>query len=799
MSDFTAVQLLNQLTPVIITGGYVPRGAYAAGTDYAVGDSVDYLGSSYVMYVDAAAGTAPTDTTKWQVLANKGDTGSTGATGSTGSTGATGASITSAAFSSNDIVFTKDDTNTVTLTDAAITLKGATGATGGTGTLEDLGGATKALDNLASVAINTSLISDTDSTDDLGSTTKQWANVHTDRLVSTIADLVIENDLSDGDITFKVNDGGVDKTVMTLDGATGNVGIGTTSPSYSLDVAGGMRGNYLLLNNSGGASSPSIQLGGDADTGIFGSANTVAFTNNGTEAMRISGGKVGIGTMSPGAKLDVNSGIGDNTVGLKVVGSPATGTFTDDYGLVRTKAAAAIGTGFGTTGGAALNVYTYTKDAALFVNGDGNVGIGTTGPTSKLQIVGTDGAWSSSFKGNLNIVGAADNSLSVGSYGTSPYAVWLQSGDNRNGGTTTYPLVLNPIGGNVGIGTTSPGGTAANGFTLGANSRVLELNSAAISTGYPSLYLRNSNRSVGLDITVDPVTTGTVFLDSRYPTVSPTTPGGFRFRVATDSTAVDALSINNSGNVGIGTTSPEASLQISKTLSNAPYKALILQNNDSGVRLASTIYMDFANDNTAVPRARILSGGETDWSGYDGYLSFLTDDDGTLGERVRITSTGNVGIGTTAPTNILSLGGNSARTFWLERHTTANTAGNTLTVTAGGATSGATDKAGGDLILTPGLSTGTGESGVQIKGVPAGSTGTTDGTQTLMIQVLGNKFGVFANTPVVKQTGIAALKVDYTAGDLDTEAEIITAINTTNTAINALRTALNNYGFTTVV
>jgi len=64
--------LLNQNTPVNIPSGLVPKGAYAAGTDYAVGDSVDYLGSSYVMFVDAVAGTLPTDTTKWQVLANKG-------------------------------------------------------------------------------------------------------------------------------------------------------------------------------------------------------------------------------------------------------------------------------------------------------------------------------------------------------------------------------------------------------------------------------------------------------------------------------------------------------------------------------------------------------------------------------------------------------------------------------------------------------------------------------------------------------------------------------------------------------
>ena len=44
------------------------------------------------------------------------------------------------------------------------------------------GFATKALDNLASVAINTSLISDTDSTDDLGSSSKYWANGYLDKI-----------------------------------------------------------------------------------------------------------------------------------------------------------------------------------------------------------------------------------------------------------------------------------------------------------------------------------------------------------------------------------------------------------------------------------------------------------------------------------------------------------------------------------------------------------------------------------------------------------------------------------------
>ena len=81
MGDFKIVKLVDPINNVVITGGIVPKGAYAAGTDYAVGDSVDYNGSSYVMFNDAAAGTLPTDTTYWQVLAEIGTTGYTGYTG----------------------------------------------------------------------------------------------------------------------------------------------------------------------------------------------------------------------------------------------------------------------------------------------------------------------------------------------------------------------------------------------------------------------------------------------------------------------------------------------------------------------------------------------------------------------------------------------------------------------------------------------------------------------------------------------------------------------------------------------
>lgn len=98
-------------------------------------------------------------------------------------------------------------------------------------------------------------------------------------------------------------------------------------------------------------------------------------------------------------------------------------------------------------------------------------------------------------------------------------------------------------------------------------------------------------------------------------------------------------------------------------------------------------------------------------------------------------------IGCTSTAASLALGGNAVRVIQMERHTTANTAGNSLTIKAGGATSGATNKAGGDLILDAGISTGSATaSRVRIRTCPAGSSGTSDNTLTDAVTVLGSGF-----------------------------------------------------------
>ena len=71
----------------------VHKGVYGSGTAYEFFDCVTYNGSSYVCTASGGspAGTLPTDTSKWALMAQKGNTGAKGDKGDTGDTGAKGA------------------------------------------------------------------------------------------------------------------------------------------------------------------------------------------------------------------------------------------------------------------------------------------------------------------------------------------------------------------------------------------------------------------------------------------------------------------------------------------------------------------------------------------------------------------------------------------------------------------------------------------------------------------------------------------------------------------------------------
>jgi hypothetical protein len=86
-------------------------------------------------------------------------------------------------------------------------------------------------------------------------------------------------------------------------------------------------------------------------------------------------------------------------------------------------------------------------------------GIGTTTPVNKLEVVTTTADPASSgtaANGNLRL-GATSTNVHVLDFGLSSTSTfsWLQARSKSAYGTT-YNLALNPIGGNVGIGTSAP-------------------------------------------------------------------------------------------------------------------------------------------------------------------------------------------------------------------------------------------------------------------------------------------------------------------------------------------------------
>jgi hypothetical protein len=97
------------------------------------------------------------------------------------------------------------------------------------------------------------------------------------------------------------------------------------------------------------------------------------------------------------------------------------------------------------------------------------------------------------------------------------------------------------------------------------------------------------------------------------------------------------------------------------------------------------------------------------------------------------------------------LSGTTAQTLGMARNTTSNTAGNNLTIEASGATSAATDKAGGNLVLSSGTSTGTGSSSIQFQTAKASVSGTTDNAASTKMTILGDgNVGIGILAPISK-------------------------------------------------
>jgi len=217
-------------------------------------------------------------------------------------------------------------------------------------------------------------------------------------------------------------DANFDSGTLFVDASTNRVGIGTTTPATALHLfAGGNTVDQLRISSTGGTLSEYGFAAPDASTNSirWGYWTGSGFGNNHFE------GNVGIGTASPGAPLDiVKTGTGSWQRGIRILNS---GMASGDELLVSaglSDSARNIGQMYfhynssGSTSNR-LSFGLHSQDDVLNITGGGNVGIGDTTPSYKLDVAGEIRA-TSNVRANAFLMGTSDDGLGpvTGQYGS---------------------------------------------------------------------------------------------------------------------------------------------------------------------------------------------------------------------------------------------------------------------------------------------------------------------------------------------------------------------------------------------
>ena len=271
-----------------------------------------------------------------------------------------------------------------------------------------------------------------------------------------------------------------------------------------------------------------------------------------------------------------------------------------------------------------------------------NVGIGTTSPAARLHVsagdaslalFGPSGSGGSLYVGAGGNQGVAFTAQVIASDGN----LHIDPAANRNifiGYFQPRDIYLNPSGGSVGIGTTTPLATlhifnGPSGNSGPFSPLVVESN----NNTYINLLSPNANETGVLFGKTDNAASGGIVYNSLA------TPNGFQFR---NNGNVTRIVIANTGNVGIGTTSPAAMLHVNGVSQFTPG--------------GSNIQILDGN------RIQAYANGGLNLTTYsDDPIKFTTFTNGGSGsERMRILSNGNVGIGTASPSATLHVSAGDA-------------------------------------------------------------------------------------------------------------------------------------------
>jgi hypothetical protein len=276
----------------------------------------------------------------------------------------------------------------------------------------------------------------------------------------------------------------------------GNVGIGTASPATKLNVVGTVTVDGVVDVNGGQIdldTGQPIRWGGAASSIYAGSGTSdMVFTVGSSERFRVNGssGNLGIGTSSPAARLDASVSNPTRGIVQRLFNSATSSqTGTQIQFAQNSVADWVIGQPAGTDAFAFWSGRTPSADGTerLRIDSSGNLGIGTSSPTDKLQV----GAFSGN---NVITIGAGTAGVSSVYFGDGTgadryrgYIDYVHTSDRFEFGTSSTTKATLDSSGNLGIGTSSPG-------VFGVSSRNITVTAAS---GYSYLQLQGASGNGG--------------------------------------------------------------------------------------------------------------------------------------------------------------------------------------------------------------------------------------------------------------------------------------------------------------
>ena len=226
----------------------------------------------------------------------------------------------------------------------------------------------------------------------------------------------------------------------------------------------------------------------------------------------------------------------------------------------------------------------------------------------------------------------------------STYPSWIQTSYISSAGIYN-PLLLNPNGGNVGIGTTNPEATLhVNGdIRAGQWSGLLK-----IGTDYGSVRIGSMGNWIHFE------TTDNEKYYFNKPVAITGELGAMRdlrinTGISTNGIGTERMTIlHSTGNVGIGTTSPKSKLEVFSTSTLGTY----FSTDRASLRLTNGSISMVADANELYTNDHFYLG-----AGYDRNFYFRNVRESSYEELMMISSSGNVGIGTTTPDYKLDVAG----------------------------------------------------------------------------------------------------------------------------------------------